>query len=159
MRAAADTAARLGYGVHVVDEPTTGAARSAGPALVARGLTVALSRPACIIATGETTVNVRGDGRGGRNQELALSALGPLAGAGICALASIGTDGIDGPTDAAGALVSGDMLASLGPTAGDRIARSLAANDSYPLLDELHALVRMGPTGTNVGDLQVLLLV
>ena len=159
MRAAADTAARLGYAVHVIDEPTVGSARAAGPALVTRALTLATTRPACVIASGETTVHVRGRGLGGRNQELALSAIGALRAAGTSALASIGTDGVDGPTDAGGALVSDDMFTALGPAAGDRIAESLDDNDSYPVLAELGALVRTGPTGTNVGDLQVLLLV
>lgn len=158
MKKAAETATHLGYAVHVVNEPTIGAAREAGPALVARALAVGHGRPTCLIASGETTVDVRGHGRGGRNQELALSALSALAAAGPSALASVGTDGVDGPTDAAGAFVSSDMFADLGSDAAARVSQALDTNDSYPVLDQLGALVRTGPTGTNVGDLQVLLL-
>jgi glycerate 2-kinase len=159
MKAAAATAARLGYYVQVVPEPTIGVARDAGPLLVARALAVPHGRPLCLIASGETTVDVRGHGRGGRNQELAVAALASLAAARPAALASVGTDGVDGPTDAGGAIVTDDMYAQLGADAGLRVRDALAANDTLPLLDSLGALVRTGPTGTNVGDLQVLLLV
>lgn len=158
MKAAAETASQLGYAVHVVPEPTIGTAREAGPALVTRAAALAHQRPTCVIGSGETTVDVRGHGRGGRNQELALAALGHIATAGPAALASVGTDGVDGPTDAGGAFVSDDMFAALGPDAAARVAAALDANDSYPLLEQLGALIRTGPTGTNVGDLQVLLL-
>jgi hydroxypyruvate reductase len=156
MRAARETASRLGYHVAVVAPPTIGAARAAFEPLAARA--DRLARPACVIASGETTVEVRGHGRGGRNQELAVAALDGLSHRAPAALASVGTDGVDGPTDAAGALVDSDMWASLGANAAERVAAALADNDSYPLLDGLGALVRSGPTGTNVGDLQVLLL-
>ena len=158
MKAAAVTATHLGYAAHVIPEPTTGAAREAGPALIARAATLARNRPTCVIASGETTVDVRGHGRGGRNQELAVAALNRLAAVGPAALASVGTDGVDGPTDAGGALVSDDMFSALGPDALTHVAAALEANDSYPLLERLGALVRTGPTGTNVGDLQVVLL-
>jgi glycerate 2-kinase len=158
MKAAAETASHLGYAVHVIAEPTIGTAREAGPALVARAVALARSRPTCVIASGETTVDVRGHGRGGRNQELAVAALEAIAAAGPAALASVGTDGVDGPTDAGGAFVSDDMFGALGidPAAG--VAAALDTNDSYPLLERLGALIRTGPTGTNVGDLQVVLL-
>lgn len=158
MRAAAHTAERIGYRTIVVDEPTTGPARAAGPALVQRALSDGGARPLCLIASGETTVDVRGQGRGGRNQELALAALAPLADAAPAALASFGTDGVDGPTDAAGAFVDGDTFAALGPDGAGIVQRALDDNDAYPLLDRLGVLIRRGPTGTNVGDLQVLLL-
>jgi hydroxypyruvate reductase len=117
-----------------------------------------LPRPACLIASGETTVRVVGHGRGGRNQELALSAIEPLAALAPAALASVGTDGVDGPTDAAGAFVDAGTWTRLGSSATERLARALADNDAYPVLDSLGALVRSGPTGTNVGDLQIVLL-
>jgi glycerate-2-kinase len=158
MKAAAETASHLGYAVHVIADPTIGPARDAGPAMVARALKLARRRPTCVIASGETTVDVRGHGRGGRNQELAVAALAHVAAAGPAALASVGTDGVDGPTDAGGAFVTDDMFAALGPGAAARVDAALAANDSYPLLEQLGALIRTGPTGTNVGDLQVLLL-
>lgn len=153
MRAAAETARRLGYHTVVVPHPTVGEARWAGHSLLSVAGT--LARPACLIASGETTVKVTGSGRGGRNQELALGAVEPLAGLGAAALASVGTDGIDGPTDAAGAVVDDRTGAALGAEA---VAAALANNDAYPLLDRGGYLVRTGPTGTNVGDLQVALL-
>lgn len=158
MKAAAETASHLGYAVHVIAEPTIGTAREAGPALVARAVALARSRPTCVIASGETTVDVRGQGRGGRNQELAVAALEAIAVAGPAALASVGTDGVDGPTDAGGAFVSDDMFGALGLDAAAGVAAALDTNDSYPLLERLGALIRTGPTGTNVGDLQVVLL-
>ncbi len=158
MRAAAATAARLGYHVHVEAEPVIGEARLAAGPLVARA--AALRRPACLISSGETTVRVRGTGRGGRNQELALAAIAPLAALGgeRAALASLGTDGVDGPTDAAGAFVDGSLWRRLGDRPAAVVAEALEANDAYPVLDRLGALIRSGPTGTNVGDLQVVLL-
>jgi hydroxypyruvate reductase len=155
MRAAAETARRFGYAVDVRREALIGEARQAGPALVAAA---GRARPACVIASGETTVAVRGRGKGGRNQELISAALEPLAVAGPAALASIGTDGIDGPTDAAGGFADHTMWANLGAAARAICDDALARNDTYPMLDGLGALVRTGPTGTNVGDLQVLLL-
>ena len=156
MRAAADTARQIGYQTYVQKSPTVGEAREAAKAFLdsARGL----ERPACIVATGETTVHVRGTGQGGRNQEFALALLQDLAALGPAALASVGTDGRDGPTDATGAIVDDGLWSALGPSAAERVARALKENDAYPLLDEIGALVRTGPTGTNVGDLQVLLL-
>jgi hydroxypyruvate reductase len=156
MSGAADTARRIGYDVQVIDAPVDGEARHAGETLLARARDV--SRPRCIIQSGETTVRVIGAGRGGRNQELALAALGGVAELQPAALASIGTDGIDGPTDAAGAIVTSEMRPTLGPDAAARCAAALERNDAYPLLERLGALVKTGPTGTNVGDLQVLLL-
>lgn len=158
MQAAADTARRLGYHVHVRVDPVIGDARLA-PAQIFDPDTIArLARPACIITSGETTVNVRGSGVGGRNQELAVAALELLAARRPAALASVGTDGVDGPTDAAGAMVGSETWDALGADAGAQCRAALDANDTYPLLDRLRVLVRTGPTGTNVGDLQVLLL-
>jgi glycerate 2-kinase len=156
MRAAAETAKMLGYHTYVQKSPTIGEARDAARAFLesARGL----ARPACVVATGETTVRVTGSGRGGRNQEFAATLLESIEALKPAALASIGTDGRDGPTDAAGAFIQDGLWASLGPEASARLDRALSNNDAYPFLDELGALVRTGPTGTNVGDLQVLLL-
>jgi hydroxypyruvate reductase len=157
MRAAAVVAARLGYHVHVEPAAVVGEASRAGPRLIAAARD-SLTRPACLISSGETTVRVTGRGRGGRNQELALASIEALAAAGPAALASIGSDGVDGPTDAAGAFVDDTLWARLGAEAAARVGASLADNDAYPLLESLDALVRTGPTGTNVGDLQVVLL-
>ncbi|MCC7007624.1 MAG: DUF4147 domain-containing protein [Acidobacteria bacterium] len=156
MRAAAEVARRLGYDVTLVKAPTIGEARHAGRDLVDRVRT--LERPHCLITSGETTVKVKGHGRGGRNQEVAIAAMELLAGLAPAALASIGTDGVDGPTDAAGAFVDAGTVQQLGAGAAATIADALDRNDAYPLLDRLGCLIRTGPTGTNVGDLQVVLL-
>lgn len=161
MRGAAAEAVRRGYDVHVIDDAVVGEARFAGDLLAQRMLTLArsLRRPACIIASGETTVRVTGRGRGGRNQELAAAAARHLAReAAACVLASAGTDGIDGPTDAAGALVDGTTLERArvdGLPSADAI---LDDNNAYAFFDALGDLIRTGPTGTNVGDLQLFLL-
>jgi glycerate-2-kinase len=156
MRAAAETAKMLGYHAHVERRATTGEARDAARAFLSGAANV--ERPACMIASGETTVRVAGAGRGGRNQEFAVAAIEDVAALAPAALASIGTDGRDGPTDATGAFISDELWASIGPSAAARVARALADNDTYPFLDAAGALIRTGPTGTNVGDLQVLLL-
>jgi glycerate-2-kinase len=158
MRAAATAASGLGYEVHVRPEPVVGEARAAAREVLAAAAAWATRRPVCLISSGETVVFLRGRGRGGRNQELAVAALEPLSALAPAALASIGTDGRDGPTDAAGAIVDAAMWARLGGEARARRAAALEANDSYPFLDGLGALLRTGATGTNVGDLQVLLL-
>jgi glycerate-2-kinase len=159
MQGAAAEARQRGYEVVVLDEPVLGEARIAGPALIRRALLYAGSGRVCIIASGETTVRVTGPGRGGRNQELALSAAVALADGGAsAAFASIGTDGIDGPTDAAGAIVDTTTVRR-GAAAGlPPPAQLLDRNDSYAFFDALGDLIRTGPTGTNVGDLQVCLL-
>jgi len=150
----------LGYHVRVVSEPVTGEARVAGAAHAEGTATMLpdLSRPACVIASGETTVTVTGGGRGGRNQEFALGmarALGAL-GRDVVA-ASVGTDGVDGPTDAAGAVVDPSTLARAAD-AGLDPERALEDNDTYSFFDRLGDLIRTGPTSTNVGDLQVILV-
>jgi hydroxypyruvate reductase len=160
LRGAADAAERLGYRVEVLIEPVVGEARAAGHHQVERMLSIARSRGgrACVLSAGETTVRVVGRGRGGRNQELALAAAGVLATTGPAALASLGTDGIDGPTDAAGALADQTTLERAGRLGIGSPDRYLDDNDSYRFFEALGDLIRTGPTDTNVGDLQVLLL-
>jgi hydroxypyruvate reductase len=111
-----------------------------------------------VLAAGETTVTVTGDGLGGRNQEFALAAL-PLLGAigRAAALGSAGTDGIDGPTDAAGAIVDSSSLERAG-LAGVEWRAALERNDAYRFFEPLGDLIRWGPTATNVGDVHALLL-
>jgi hydroxypyruvate reductase len=106
-------------------------------------------------------VHVRGTGRGGRNQEFALGALPAIEAIASrpksVVLASVGTDGIDGPTDAAGAVI--DLTTSARARAGGlHPDAALALNDAYPFFAALGDLIRWGPTGTNVGDLHVLLI-
>ena len=110
-----------------------------------------LKRPACIVAGGETTVTVTGKGRGGRNQEVALAAAMKLGGMDGVVVASLTTDGIDGPTDAAGAIVDGKTL-TRASRMGLAPERFLADNDSYSFFSKLSDLVLTGPTGTNVND-------
>ncbi len=109
-------------------------------------------RPFCFIAGGETTVTVRGHGRGGRNQELALASVTELAGMENVLLLSLATDGEDGPTDAAGAVVSGDTLEQ-GNSLGLSPQTFLQENDAYHYFQTLKDLLKPGPTGTNVNDL------
>jgi hydroxypyruvate reductase len=112
--------------------------------------------PACLIWGGETTVTVRGNGKGGRNQELALAAAIALEGIPEVTVLALATDGSDGPTDSGGATVDGATASAI-RAAGIDPVRSLLENDSYPALDAVGALVRTGPTGTNVNDLLVIL--
>ncbi|MBN1659725.1 MAG: glycerate kinase [Anaerolineae bacterium] len=109
-------------------------------------------RPACLVWGGETTVTVRGSGKGGRNQELALAATLALDGVPGVLLVALATDGTDGPTDAAGAVATGDTAARARSLGLDPAAH-LAENNAYPFFDALDDLIRTGPTGTNVNDL------
>lgn len=111
-----------------------------------------IPKPACLVWGGETTVNVDGNGLGGRNQELALAAAMAMEGLPDVVLVALGTDGTDGPTDAAGAVATGETVAR-GRRLGLDPAIYLANNDSYHFFDGLGDLIRTGPTGTNVNDL------
>ncbi len=111
-----------------------------------------VSRPACIVAGGETTVTVRGHGLGGRNQELALAAAPLIAGLDSVAIIALATDGTDGPTDAAGAVSTG-RTASRAAQKGLSMASHLADNDAYHFFQALGDLIITGPTNTNVNDL------
>ncbi len=158
LRAAADAARAAGYRPVVIDDALVGEARRVGPVHVGRMLEAAGPGPTAVLSAGETTVRVTGSGRGGRNQELALAASPVLARCDRRAVfASVGTDGIDGPTDAAGGLVDTTTLARAAERATS-LEAVLDANDSYPLLAALGDLIVTGPTDTNVGDLQVLLV-
>jgi hydroxypyruvate reductase len=111
-----------------------------------------LPRPACLVWGGETTVKVHGKGLGGRNQELALAAAIAMEGLPNVVLVALGTDGTDGPTDAAGAVATGETTAR-GRALGLEPVAYLADNDAYHYFDLLGDLIRIGPTGTNVNDL------
>jgi hydroxypyruvate reductase len=160
MAGAEKQAVRLGYHVHRVDEAVVGEARHAAASYLRTVFDRAgrLERPVCVIASGETTVRVTGTGRGGRNQEFALAAAETLASMDArAALASVGTDGIDGPTDAAGAIVD-TATSDRMRLAGLDAARFFNDNNTYELFSRLGDLIHTGPTGTNVGDLHVVLL-
>ena len=160
MTAAAASASALGYMVEVLADPIVGEAREAALDFVHRAHAIARNaeRPLCVVASGETTVRVVGSGVGGRNQEFALAATPFVAGIGRGAvLAAAGTDGVDGPTDAAGAMVDSSTL-ERAQRAGLDWQTPLRNNDAYRFFEPLGDLIRWGPTGTNVGDLQVMLI-
>lgn len=113
--------------------------------------------PLCLLAGGETTVTVRGPGKGGRNQEMALAASLALQGESRVAALFAGTDGTDGPTDAAGGFASGGLADRLGPCGRAEMQAALEANNAYPVLERAGALLITGPTRTNVMDLAILL--
>jgi hydroxypyruvate reductase len=137
-----------------------GEAREAGRTLAAVARQMAedgrpVPRPGCLVVGGETTVTLRGEGVGGRNQELALGAARDLAGLPEVALVALATDGGDGPTSAAGAVVTGDTLAraeALGLDPDDYLSR----NDAFHFFEPLGDLLMTGPTQTNVNDLAFL---
>lgn len=116
-------------------------------------------RPACLLSGGETTVRVTGTGAGGRNQEFALCCARRLASiAAPCLVASLGTDGTDGPTDAAGAIADNTTVARSLKFGARFLAESLDNNDSYHFFKRLGDLIITGPTGTNVMDLHIILI-
>ena len=139
-----------------------GEARHVGTVLasIAREISISqnpVSKPAGIVAGGETTVTVKGKGLGGRNQEIALSAALKLEGMNGVVLASLSTDGVDGPTDAAGAIVDGKTL-ERAANKGLNPEEFLAENNSYNFFSELGDLIFTGPTGTNVNDISVIIV-
>jgi hydroxypyruvate reductase len=151
--AATAAAERLGYRPTLLTRELQGEARDVGPELLRRAR--ALTPPACLLAAGETTVTVRGRGRGGRCQELALAAALAMDGGPLTLLAA-GTDGTDGPTDAAGAVVDAGTTRR-GAGAGHDPRTALDDNDSYTFLRASGDLVVTGPTNTNLLDLCIVL--
>jgi glycerate-2-kinase len=161
LEAAARAARHKGLKVHLLDGTVCGEARLEGKRLAELAIrerqSLAPGERLCLISGGETTVRVVGKGKGGRNQELALSFALEIEGMSGMTLLSAGTDGIDGPTDAAGGMVDGNTAAAA-RAAGLDPERFLAENDAYHLLERCAGLVKTGPTGTNVMDLQIALL-
>jgi hydroxypyruvate reductase len=161
-RAAADRASGLGYRTLLLTTYVEGEAREVArvAAALAKGVRAAgdpIRPPACLVWGGETTVTVQGEGKGGRNQELALAAAIALDGWSGVTLLALATDGGDGPTDAAGAVVTGET-ARRAREAGLDPRAALARNDSYPFFAALGDHVKTGPTGTNVNDLLFILV-
>ena len=155
-RAAEDAAAKLGAHTIGLGECVRGEARKEGRRLAALALSVRCAKPVCVVAGGESVVVVRGDGHGGRNQELALAAAIGLAGTPVTLLAA-GSDGSDGATEAAGAFCDGDTVARARALGLDP-ERALARNDAHGFFCGEGGLLRTGPTGTNVMDLVLLWL-
>jgi hydroxypyruvate reductase len=162
MTGAADEARRLGFAVETVRAAIVGDARQAAAAHahnIRERIRQNAGRPLCIVSSGETTVHVKGTGRGGRNQEFALALSESMRGfQGQWLAASVGTDGVDGPTDAAGGIVDSETP-SRAAAANLFPARTfLDTNNSYAYFAAIGDLIQTGPTGTNVGDLQVVLV-
>jgi glycerate 2-kinase len=162
VEAAAEEAKRLGYNTLILSTYIQGEAREVARvhAAIASELYVhgrPVARPACIISGGETTVTIRGTGLGGRNQEFALAAAIAIEGARNTLILSGGTDGIDGPTKAAGAIADGTTVMRA-EALGRSAAADLANNDSHRFFEALGDLITTCPTGTNVADVQLILV-
>jgi glycerate 2-kinase len=158
--AAATEAARLGYRVLRIEHGITGEAASAGRSLASMARTAAEQgvRRACILFGGETTVTLGPvHGRGGRNQELALAAALQLEDLRHITVGAIGTDGVDGSTDAAGAIADSCLLRTVREQGLDPLEH-LKRHDSHTLFSHARGLIRTGPTGTNVNDVAIALI-
>jgi hydroxypyruvate reductase len=160
--AAARRAKALGYRTMVLSTRIEGETRDVASvhAAIAKEILATgrpLRAPACVLSGGETTVTIRGSGMGGRNQEFVLAAAIALEGSGPVTVLSAGTDGTDGPTDAAGAIGDSSTVSRAREIRLD--ARLfLANNDSYHFFEQIEGLIKTGPTGTNVMDVRVLLV-
>ena len=156
--AAAESCEKLGYQATVLTDQLCCQAREAGSFLASIALTHKdTDKPLAFIAGGETVVRLTGTGKGGRNQELALAAAPGIAGLDNALIFSLGSDGTDGPTNAAGGLVDGSTQARLAEQ-GVSIHAVLQDNDAYHALERVGGLIQTGPTGTNVNDVAVVLL-
>jgi len=162
MKAAREKARELGYRTLTLSSLIEGETREVARVHAAIAKEVVLSAqplppPACILSGGETTVTLKGQGKGGRNQEFSLSAALEIDGWKDVALLSAGTDGTDGPTDAAGAFADGQTIRR-GKEKGLDARAFLNENDSYSFFEKLGDLLITGPTGTNVMDLRIMLI-
>jgi hydroxypyruvate reductase len=155
-------AKECGFNAMLLTSYLDGEAKYAGGFLASLVLQIAnynqpVSRPACIIAGGETTVTMKGDGLGGRNLETALGAVRSMAGVENSVIITFATDGEDGPTDAAGAFVTGRTF-ERGRSLGITPDSYLQNNDSYHYFEQLGNLIKIGSTGTNVNDLNFIFI-
>lgn len=162
LKAMESKARELGYNPLIITSMMEGEAREVGKFIASimknvKNYDEPVKKPAALLMGGETTVTVRGSGVGGRNQELALSVAISIANLDNMVFASIGSDGIDGVSDAAGAIVDGDTVAR-GKELGLNPFETLANNDSHTYLKKLKSAIYTGPTGTNVNDLAVALI-
>lgn len=161
VKAASAKAKKMGYGVVSLLDFVMGDTHDAVQShvqLAKKVLTKShpVAPPACIVSGGETTVKVRGHGKGGRNQEFVLSAAAGIEGLPVTVL-SVGTDGIDGSTDAAGAICDGKTAGRARRLGLDAVSY-LRNNDSYNFFAQLGDLVMIGPTGTNVSDMHIIMV-
>lgn len=157
-RAARDTCIELGYETSVLTDCLCCEAREAGSFLASIARThQATSRSLAFIVGGETVVHLTGKGKGGRNQEVALAAAAGIAGLSDTLVFSVGSDGTDGPTDAAGGIVDNGTHAALAALGIDE-SEVLARNDAYTALAQVSGLIMTGPTGTNVNDFAAILI-
>lgn len=162
LQAAAEHAQKLNYRCRILSSFIEGETRDVARvhAAIAREIAKTgnpIRPPACLISGGETTVTLRGSGKGGRNQEFVLAAAMDIAGLKSTVMLSAGTDGTDGPTDAAGAICDGQTL-EIAEEQGLKARQYLTNNDSYSFFKELEDLLITGPTNTNVMDLRVILV-
>ena len=157
-KAAIASCKELGYEPHFLTASLNCEARDAGSflAAIARD-NQDVEHSVAYICGGETVVHLTGKGKGGRNQEIALSAAAGIAGLKNTAVFSFGSDGTDGPTDAAGGYADGKTAAALAKE-GIKIPKILVENDAYHALQKVDGLIMTGPTGTNVNDLTVVLI-
>lgn len=163
--AAASACKALGYSPLILTTEMTGEASELGRMMSSMAREILkgskspykLKPPCAILAGGETVVHLKGKGKGGRNQEAALAAAFGIEGLEHVVIFSVGSDGTDGPTDAAGGMVDGSTLARI-RSAGFNPEHLLADNDSYKALKVSNDLIVTGPTGTNVNDLMVVLI-
>jgi glycerate 2-kinase len=162
LQRAKEKALSLGITAHIMTSRLRGEAREVAKSIISIGEEIAMTRnpfdtPVCLIFGGETTVTVRGEGKGGRNQEMCLSALKEIGHCLNMVFLSAGTDGIDGNSDAAGALVDCHSYEKV-QALGLRIDEYLERNDSTRLFEQTGDLIITGPTGTNVMDITILLI-
>lgn len=156
LQAAKEQAEREGFVVKIVNDKLQGEAREVGKemALLLKEEVKKQARPFCLLAGGETTVTLKGNGKGGRNQEVVLGAVEILKEMENVLLISVATDGEDGPTNATGAAVTSES-ARKAESLGLSVADSLSRNDAYAFFDQLGDLIKTGPSGTNVNDILI----
>lgn len=162
LEAVSHTAHRMGlrtilFSTAVVGEASLAARRLTAIAKKVAGGQQMVKRPCCLLAGGETTVTVTGRGKGGRAQEFAAAAASEIAGLSNTWVVAVGSDGTDGPTDAAGAIVNGETMARA-KRLGINLRSAVNRHNTYPALKTLGCHIHTGPTGTNVNDLYLLLL-
>ncbi len=160
--AASDYAQKLGYNTLVLSTFVEGETKDVARvhAAIAKEVNKTgnpVKKPACIISGGETTVTIRGNGLGGRNQEFVLAAAMDINGMDNVVVLSAGTDGTDGPTDAAGAIADGETITRANQLKLNSL-KYLQDNDSYHYFEKLNDLVKTGPTNTNVMDIRIMLI-